>query len=87
MPTFTDSVDANNAPANNDKCGTKSFSILKSDGQAVPSFLTLNGSTLSLQSDTVGDIGTHSIVLTVAIDGTSITREITFDAIIDPCVP
>ena len=50
LPAFRDSVDESVAPANNAKCGTKEFSILLSEGGPVPPYLTLTGTTLSLET-------------------------------------
>lgn len=59
LPTFTDSVDSSVAPADNGKCGTKSFSIALAAGGAVPGYLVLAGTTLSLQTDDTAYLGTH----------------------------
>jgi len=89
LPTFSDSVDSSVLPTDNAKCGAKEFSIALVGGGAVPGYLVLSGTTLSLQTDDVQYIGTHAIELTVTMAdyaGVASLTE-TFNVVIAPCVP
>jgi hypothetical protein len=84
LPFFSDSVDRLTAPSNNAKCGAKTYSI-----SPAPAYLTLTGTTLSLQTADAQYIGTHTIELQVLMEEYPLVPAFLFqfDVVIDPCIP
>ena len=87
---YTDSVstttNTNGFGANN--CGVPTYTITMSDGTtAVPGYLTLSGTTLTLSTTDAQYIGTHNIKLHVTLTEFSITHTEDFSVVINECVP
>ena len=87
---FADSADTTYSAFGTGKCGGQSYSIAMTDGSAVPNYLALTGSNLSLHAPDntyVPYIGTHNIRLTITLDDYPITHTEDFKVIIGECVP
>ena len=86
---FTDSVDVATNSFGTQKCGVPTYAItMTSDASAVPAYLTLAGTVLTLSTPDnsfVPNEGTHSIRLTVSLATYSITLTKDFTVTIVPC--
>jgi len=85
---YTDSVSTSTSAFGANNCGVPTYEIKMSDGTtAVPGYLTLSGTTLTVTTTDPTHIGVHNIQLQVKLTPFSITHTESFTVTITECVP
>ena len=85
---YTDSVSTASIAYGANNCGVPTYEIKMSDGTtAVPGYLTLSGTTLTVTTTDSAHIGVHNIQLQVKLATYSITHTESFTVTITECVP